>query len=256
MMMPGFTILIDDKDIEIFGIKLVDYETQSYVDRKVTGIDIPGAHGTKSVPSSLSSNTFFANVVCTGKDPDEVQNRIRQFFAFMYSTQNSHKIVFTNDMSVVRYAILEMPDKYKVTKGVDSAMAQLKLSFLMLDPFTYQNEHDSLVTVASSGQRITLENEAFECGAVFQLTNVSTDVVTGMSISINNELASFLCSLNPGDSIILDTVEYEVKFNGNVRLDFWTGEMPMLRNGSNVIFQTNAENADLLLSVEFTKHWV
>ena len=130
MVIPGFTLLVDDKDIELFGMKLVNYETQSYIGRKVKGVDIPGAHGTQAVPSSLTSNTFFANVVFTGKDADEVQNRIRQFFAFMYSTQNSHKLVFTNDMSVVRYAILDSPDKYKVISGIDGAMAEVKLTFI------------------------------------------------------------------------------------------------------------------------------
>lgn len=256
MVIPGFTLLVDDKDIELFGMKLVNYETQSYIGRKVTGVDIPGAHGTQAVPSSLTSNSFFANVVCAGKDADEVQNRLRQFFAFMYSTQDSHKIVFTNDMSVVRYAILESPDNHKVTEGVDGAMAEVKLTFLMLDPFTYQNESDSLVTVAKHGQKITLENEALECGAIFRLKNTGMITVTGAGIIVNDELASFSYNLAPGDEIVLDTIEYEVKLNGNVRLDFWTGEMPLLKNGDNIIFQQNTEQADLLLSIEFTKQWV
>ena len=256
MVIPGFTLLVDDKDIELFGMKLKNYETQSYIGRKVTGVDIPGAHGTKAVPSSLTSNTFFANVVFTGKDADEVQNRIRQFFAFMYSTQNSHKLVFTNDMSVVRYAILDSPDKYKVIEGMDGAMAEVKLTFMMLDPFMYQNESDSLVIMTKHGQQVILDNEAFECPAIFKLKNTGTTTVTGVGIIVNNELASFSCNLEPGDELILDTIEYEVKFNGNVRLDFWSGEMPMLKNGDNIIYQQNTEYADLLMSVEFTKQWV
>lgn len=256
MVIPGFTLLVDDKDIELFGMKLKNYETQSYIGRKVTGVDIPGAHGTQAVPSSLTSNTFFANVVFTGKDADEVQNRIRQFFAFMYSTQNSHKLVFTNDMSVVRYAILDSPDKYKVIEGMDGAMAEVKLTFMMLDPFMYQNESDSLVIMTKHGQQVILNNEAFECPAIFKLKNTGTTTVTGVGIIVNNELASFSCNLEPGDELILDTIEYEVKFNGNVRLDFWSGEMPMLKNGDNIIYQQNTEYADLLMSVEFTKQWV
>ena len=62
--------------------------------------------------------------------------------------------------------------------------------------------------------------------------------------------------MEPGDEIMIDTIEYEVKFNGNIRLDFWAGEMPMLKNGDNIIYQQNTEHADLLLSVEFTKQWV
>ena len=256
MTIPEFTLLVDDKDIEFFGMKLVSYETQSYVSRKVKGVDIPGAHGTQEVPSSLSSNTFFAKVIFTGRDADEVQNRIRQFFAFMYSTQNSHKIVFTDDMSIVRYAILDSPEKYKVINGVDGAMAELKLTFMMLDPFMYQNETDSLVVMTKHGQEITLNNEAFECPAIFKLTNTGARTVTSVGIIVNNELASFSCELAPGDEIILDTIEYEVKFNGNVRLDYWSGEMPMLKNGDNFIYQQNTEHADLLLSIEFTRQWV
>lgn len=256
MVIPGFTLLIDDKDIELFGMKLVNYETQSYVGRKVKGVDIPGAHGTQEVPSSLSSNSFFAKVVCSGASPDEVHNRIRQFFAFMYSTQNAHKMVFTNDMSIIRYAILDAPEKYKVINGVDGAMAEMKLNFLMQDPFMYQNESDSLVQMTTHGQEILLENDAFECPAIFKLKNTGMSTVTGVALIVNNELASFSCNMEPGDEIVLDTIEYEAKFNGNVRLDYWSGEMPMLKNGDNIIFQQNIEHADLLMTIEFTKQWV
>ena len=256
MNIPGFTLLINDINIESFGMKLVNYETQSYIGRKVTGVDIPGAHGTQAVPSSLTSNKFFANVVFTGKDTEEVQNRIRQFFAFMYSTQDSHKLVFTNDISVARYAILDSPDNYKVIEGVDGAMAEVKLTFKMLDPFMYENESDILVSMTKHGQQIIVVNEAFECPAIFRLKNTGKTTVTSVQIIVNNELASFSCDLEPGDEIVLDTIEYEVKFNGNVRLDYWSGEMPMLKNGHNILFQQNAQYADLLMTVEFTKQWV
>ena len=256
MIIPGFTMLIDDKDIEEFGIRLVNYETSSYVGRKSIGVDIPGAHGTQSVPSALSTSTFFADVVCTGKDADEVQTRVRQFFAYMYSTQDSHKIVFTNDLGVVRYAILDSPDKYKVISGMDGAFAQIKLTFLMRDPFMYQNETDKMVTAAVHKKEIVLVNEAFECPAVFKIQNIGTTKITGIGLIVNGELANFSCELNPGDTLVLDTVEYEVKFNGTSRLDYWEGEMPTLKNGDNVIYQQNSQHTELLLTVEFTKQWV
>lgn len=256
MIIPGFTMLVDDKDIELFGMRLVNYETSSYVGRKTKGVDVPGAHGTQAVPSALSTSVFLANVVCTGTNADEVQSRIRQFFAYMYSTQDSHKIVFTNDLKVVRYAILDSPERYKVITGVDGAFAQIKLTFLMRDPFMYQNEADKLVTSAVHGQSVMLENEAFECPAIYSLQNLGTSKVTGIGLVVNGELASFSCELNPGDVLVLDTNEYEVKLNGNVRLDYWEGEMPMLRNGDNYISQSNVEHSELLLTVEFTKQWV
>ena len=256
MIIPGFTMSIDDKDIELFGMRLVNYETSSYVGRKTKGVDVPGAHGTQAVPSALSTSIFVANVVCTGKDAGEVQSRIRQFFAYMYSNMDSHKVVFTNDLSVVRYAILDTPERYKVITGIDGAFAQIKLTFLMRDPFMYQNESDKLVASAAHGQSFVLENEAFECPAIFTLQNIGTTKISGIGLVVNGELASFSCELNPGDTLVLDTVEYEVKLNGNVRLDYWEGEMPMLKNGDNDIYQTNGQHAQLLLTVEFTKQWV
>lgn len=256
MIIPGFTLLVDDKDIEMFGMALVSYETQSYVGRKTTGVDIPGAHGTQAVPSALSSSGFFANVICVGHDPDEVHNRVRQFFAYMFSTQKSHKIVFTDDMSIVRYAILDSPEKYKVINGVDGAIAELKLTFYMQDPFTYQSESDKLVKIANHGHEILLENESYECPAIYTLENKGYKSVTGVSLIVNDELVTYSCTLNKGDKIVLDTVEYEVKLNGEARLDYWEGEMPMLKNGDNIIYQQNTEQAPLLLTVEFTKKWV
>ena len=256
MIIPGFTLLVDDKDIDLYGMALVSYETQSYVGRKTTGVDIPGAHGTQAVPSALSSSGFIANVICTGQDVDEVHNRIRQFFAYMYSTQKSHKIVFTDDMSAVRYAILDSPEKYKVINGVDGALAELKLTFYMLDPFTYQSESDKLVKVAEHGAKILLENESYECPAIYALENTGDEPVTSVSLIVNDELVTYSCRLNKGDKIVLDTIEYEVKLNGEVRLDYWDGEMPMLKNGENIIYQQNTEKAPLLMTVEFTKQWV
>lgn len=256
MSISKFTLLIDDRDIESFGLRLVNYETQSYVGRKVKGVDIPGAHGTQEVPSRLSTNSFIANVVCTGQDADEVHERVRQFFAFMYSVESARKIVFTNDMKVVRYAILDSPGKYKVIDGVDCAMTEIKLTFLMLDPFTYQSDVDSFVMIAGHGKQFILDNDAFECPAIFKLKNTGNSKISNPALIVNEELASFSCELQPGDEIVLDTEEYEVRFNGDNRLDYWRGEMPMLKNGDNIVYQQNSNYAELLLTIEFTKQWV
>ena len=68
MSVPEFTLIIDDRDIKSFGIQLVGYKIQSYVGRKTLGVDIPGAHGTESVPSALSAGSFVANVIIVGQN--------------------------------------------------------------------------------------------------------------------------------------------------------------------------------------------
>lgn len=256
MKLGEFTAYIDDTDIDNFGMKLKGYETQSYVRRKTTGVDIPGAHGAQEVPSALSTNGFTMFVVCTGRDADEVNTKIREFFAYMYSTSTARKIVFSDDESVARYAILDAPEKYKVTNGVDNAFAELKLVFYMLDPFMHSTETNKMTKDAENGKDIMLVNEAFECPAIFTLYNPSVNKVSGISLIVNGELAAFSCELGQDDRLVLDTIEYEVRLNGNVRLDFWDGEMPMLRNGNNIIVQKNLQRANLVLSVDFTKKWV
>ena len=256
MSAHSFTMLVDDKDIEHFGIRLINYEISSYISRKVKGLDISGAHGAKEVPSALATNAFLANIVCTGRNADEVQSNIRQFFAFMYSNQSARKIVFTDDCKVIRYAILDYPERYKIITGVDGAFAEIKLMFTMLDPFTYESEADKLVTVAGNEKQFVITNEAFECPAIFSLTNKGQSNVSGIALVVNGELASFSCTLRPGDTIVLDTNEYEVRFNDTLGLDYWKGEMPLLKNGDNTIYQSNAQSAQLLLTVEFTRQWV
>lgn len=251
-----FTMLVDDIDIEDFGIRLVNYETSAYVGRKVKGVDVPGSHGARLVPSALTTSGFFANVVCTGKDADEVHNLIRQFFAYMYSRQDSRKIVFTDDSEIVRYAVLDSPEKYRVINGVDNSFAQMKLTFLMMDPFMYYNTPDKFVSYASHGEEKIVVNDALECQAVFTLTNITDSFISDIGLIINGELASFKCDLPPQGVLVLDTVEYEVRLNGEHRLDVWSGEMPGLRNGENVIVQQNTQHYWLQLTVEFTKQWV
>lgn len=256
MSRKNFTAYIDDSDISLYGLKLVGYEIQSYAKRKLIGVDIPGAHGTQSVPSALASHDFFVNVVCVGADADEVNTKIREFFAFMYSTGNARKIVFSDDPNIVRHAVLDMPEKYRVIEGVDGAFAQLKLVFFMLNPFMYDSEKSRLVKTAAPGAAFSLDNEAFECPAVFTIENTGNSAVDGIVLNVNGELATFSCQLLSGDALVLDTEEYEVRFNGVVQLDYWRGEMPLLKNGENFISHTNNQDANLTISVTFTKQWV
>ena len=256
MTRQKFTVLVDDTDIDFFGMKLVDYEIQSYAKRKSVGTDIPGAHGTQEVPSALASGTFVVNVVCQGSDPDDVSTKIREFFAFMYSTSRPRKIVFSDNLSIVRNAILDSPERYRVVNGIDNAFAQLKLTFFMLDPFMYDERVSRFTTVAEHGVPVSLYNEAFECPAVYSLTNSGSHAVSGVSLIVNNELSSFSCELAPGDVLELDTVEYEVRLNGIVHLEYWRGEMPKLKNGVNSIYQQNTLRDNLDLLVTFTKQWI
>lgn len=256
-MKPGeFTVYVDDTNIEYYGMRLVGYEIQSYSKRKTLGTDVPGAHGTQPVPSALSSAPFIVKVVCTGNDADELNTKIREFFAFMYSTSGSRKIVFSDDQSVIRYAVLDSPERYKVINGVDGAFTEIKMTFYMLDPFMHSSETSKVVVDAEHGKKFSVYNEAFECPAVFSLENTGTEDVTGVSLIVNGELASFSCILKPKDVLVLDTNEYEVRLNEVVELDYWRGEMPLLKNGENLIYQQNTEGAHLKLSVSFTKLWV
>ena len=252
----NFTMLVDDFDIELYDMKLVNYEIQSYAKRKTLGVNVPGAHGTQYVPSAIESPDFFARLICTGKDTDSVNAKIREFFAFMYSVSGSRKIVFSDDDTIVRYAVLDAPDRYRVVNGVDGSFAELKLNFNMLDPFMYDSDISRVVENAYSGKEFVVNNEAFECPAEFYIENTGASVVTGISLIVNNQVVDFSCDLYPGDVIVLDTIEYEVKFNGVSHLEHWRGEMPMLKNGDNVIVQHNSNNLPLLLSIKFTKQWV
>lgn len=256
MRLREFTMYVDDTDIEIYNMRLVKYEVQSYAKRKTIGINIPGAHGTQSVPSALESADFVVSLVCTGTDTDSVNTKIREFFAFMYSTGESRKIVFSDDETIVRYAVLDSPDKYRVINGVDGSFAELKLNFHMLDPFMYDSEMSRVVDNAEHGKELIVNNEAFECPAEFTIENAGNSAVTGVALIVNNELVSFSCSLSPGDVLTLDTIEYEVKLNDVPHLEYWSGEMPLLKNGDNVIVQQNTQKARLLLSIKFTKQWV
>ena len=251
-----FTAYVDDMDIALYGMKLANYEIPSYAKRKTVGTDVPGAHGTQAVPSALSSGTFTANVVCVGSDADEVNTKIREFFAFMYSNMSSRRIVFSDDVGIVRNAILDSPDNYRVVTGVDCAFAELKLTFLMLDPFMYSNELTRYSETCGHGSKMKVVNQAFECPAVFKIENEGAAAVEGIALIVNNELATFSCVLEPGDVLELDTVEYEVRLNGIVHLEYWNGQMPKLKNGSNEVYQQNDSDADLKLTVAFTKRWI
>lgn len=256
MAIPGFTMLIDDNDISQYSMALVSYQTKSCIERKVTGVDIPGAHGTQQVPSALSSNSFTANIICTGASVLKVHRQVRKFFAYMYSTQDSHKIVFTDDLNVSRYAILESPDEYKVINGMDGAFTEIKLTFYMPNPFTYENESDKIVKEVRNNTKIIIENDAFECPATYTIQNATTEDISGIVLKVNDEVANFSCTLKRGNKLVLDSVEYQVLFNNQTRLDYWSGEMPLLKNGDNEIFVTNEQNSPLLVTVEFTKKWV
>ena len=256
MALHEFTMYVDDVDIADYNMKLQKYEVQSYATRKTTGIDIPGAHGTQAVPSALASSGFTVWLICADTDVDSVTTKIREFFAFIYSVSSSRRIVFSDDETIIRWAILEAPEKHRVVNGQDGAFAELRLSFLMLDPFMYDCETSKIVNDTNHGTQLIVDNEAFECPAKFRIENTGLSTVTDISLTVNDEVVNFSCSLNPGDILILDTEEYEVTLNGEPRLEYWSGEMPKLKNGNNVIVQQNAQQSKLLLFIEFTKQWV
>lgn len=256
MKQPEFTVFVDDNNIDWYGMKLIGYEIQSYLRRKNTGTDIPGAHGTQAVPSALASSEFKVRLACTGNNADDVNTKIREFFAFMYSTSEARKIVFSDDESIIRYAILDAPEPYKVVNGMDGAFAELVLTMLMLDPFMYDKDISISISDAVHGQKIVVNNPAFECPAIFQIENLNDETVKDVALIVNDELTKFSCELRKGDVLELDTVEYEVRLNGDVRLDYWEGEMPMLKHGDNVVYQQNLDKQNIRISVFFTKQWV
>lgn len=250
-----YTVYVDDMDIEFYGMKLLNYEIRSYAKRKVVGTSIPGAHGTEEVPWTLDSGSFIVNVICEGKDTDDVNSKVREFFAFMHSTSSPHRIIFSDDSEVVRHAILDAPGTHRVIGGMDNAFAQLKLTFFMLDPFVYSETPNLVSATLNHGEPLLVYNDAFECPAVYKLTNTGPVPVEGISIIVNDQLSSFSCPLNPGDVLELDTEEYEVRLNGIVNIDYWRGEMPLLRNGVNEVYQQNSSRDSLELSVTFTRKW-
>ena len=255
--MRNFTMLVDDTDIFQYGMLLVDYETPTYIGRKTTGLDLPGAHGTQSVSSALSSSSFSVNLVCSGDTPEEVHARIRLFLAFMYSTQDPHKIVFTDDLNSVRYAILDSPDRHQVVKGIDGSMAELKLTFYMLDPFVYDSEQEVFTATLENGTDVYLTNEGYECPAIFTLQNTENTLVTGIHFFVNDEAAYLdLCSLKKGDIITLDTINFKVKLNDEENLSYWHGDMPRLINGKNTISMVNDGKLNVDLTVKFFKRWI
>ena len=256
-MNNSYTMIVDDRDIKEFGLKLVSYEAPSYANRKTKGIDIPGAHGTQSVPSTLASRSFVVTVACAGNDATDIHSQIREFFAYMYSTQTARKIMFTDNASVVRFAILDSPGNHKIHSGsFDGAMTEMKLTFFMLDPFIYEILPEKMSCIMSTDAITIISNEAHDCPAIFSITNTSDSTISDVELCVNNETARFLVTLNPGDVLTLDTDEYEVRLNDELHLEIWRGEMPKLNNGNNEIRQRNAENAPLSVTVEFTKRWI
>ena len=255
MAKNNFTMYVDDTDIDFFGMKLISYEIPSYAKRKTVGTDIPGAHGTQQVPSPLESGTFLANIVCEGRTTEDVNTLIREFFASMHAVSGSHKIVFSDDAEVVRYAVLDTPGKHRVVNGVDNAFAEIQLTFFMLDPFVYSDTVSTVVASCIHGEDIMVYNEAFECPAVFSVRNIGLQTVNDIALIVNEELASFSCPLDPGDIVELDTAEYEVRKNGKINLDYWRGEMPLLKNGVNRICQQNSTQSILEVTITFTRRW-
>ena len=250
-----FTMYVDDVSVESYNMKLVKYEVQSYAKRKTMGVNIPGAHGTQGVSSALASTDFLVWLICTGTDADDVNAKVRNFFAFMNATHEPRKIVFSDDNLVERYAVLDTPSRHRVINGIDGAFTELKLAFYMLDPFTYDGETSVTVDELEHEKELSVYNEGFECPAIFCIENTGNEKVTEITFVVNDERVNFSCELNPGQVLVLDTIEYEVRLDSEPHLEFWSGEMPMLKNGDNIIVQRNAQKSKLLLSVNFTKKW-
>lgn len=253
------SMTIDDRDISEFGLKLVEYKTDSFPKKKTPGVDIPGAHGLQVVPSALSSRKLEVTIVCEDTTAEKVNDKIRKFFAFMFSSQNDKSIVFSDDPSIVRYAGLSEPGEYRVIQGVDSAMTQITLTFTMSDPFEYEVESVTISKTLQNGESFILDNDSMECPAVFGIKNNDIEHIHGITdivLTVNGEEVRILAPVTLPDILVIDTKNYELRLNGIVRLDLWEGEMPQLKNGKNVISISNAEEVPLTVSVRYTKIWI
>ena len=72
MAQHNLTMYVDDVNIAEFNFSVIEYRIPSYLKRKNSGVDIPGAHGTRLVPSALSSSSLIVKAVCSGATSESV----------------------------------------------------------------------------------------------------------------------------------------------------------------------------------------
>ena len=268
------SLKIDDKYLEDFGLKLEDYTISATPEIKTRRIDIVGRDGSVDNGTNYGNNAIKIKVCADESDMGTLFSRLRAFTSWLDPRQGDRQFLFDDDSSVIRFAKLDASSDYSKMKGMDKSVADVELTFVMSDPFTYGATLNSTSHIFAPAESITIANNGglnapmvirFHCidtasmnpangiGGVNAGDGIS---ISGVKIQVNDTYIKYTGIIYTGDEVVIDTKGMTMDYDEDNALRYWEGDFPKLAVGDNTITVTDDTGLGANVTIEFRERWL
>lgn len=213
-------------------------------------IAIYGRAGLTDFGSDLDVRPVLINLSMLGSDRRDLIENILSFGALFNPLEGYKQLVFDDDPGryyLAKYtsAVTESQIKFTINR------ADFQLGFKCDDPFIYSAFPKTPSWAAVAGAEKTLFNEGTAQTPVVMTLTAST-AVSNVQIGINGIYAIYNGTINPGDTVVIDTGEMTYQKNGVNAIQYWSGDFPKLQPGQNTIDC----NVALNLTLSYRERWL
>jgi len=268
------SLKIDDKYLEDFGLMLEDYTISATPEIKTRRIDITGRDGSVDNGTNYGNNSIKIKVCADESDMGTLFSRLRAFTSWLDPRQGDHQFLFEDDPTVIRFAKLDASSDYSKMKGIEKSVADVDLTFIMSDPFTYGATLNSTSHIFAPAESITIANNGgldapmvirFHCTDTASMNpangiggvNAGDGIsISGVKIQVNNTYIKYTGVIYTGDEVVIDTKEMTMDYDEDNALRYWEGDFPMLAVGNNTIIVTDDTGLGANVTIEFRERWL
>lgn len=249
---PGFSL--GGVHSSEFGIYLVQKQIELVPESRDYELQIYGRPGQYDFGSNLDRRMIVLQLTALSDiSRQDLIDGLRQLAAQINPMKGYQQLIFDDE-----------PDKYYLSKYTSNGngaqqplltyeqlMGHAQIGFKCDDPFAYATipKTPSWATVAGAGKTLFNQGTA-ETPVVLTLT--TNTVVSNVQIGINGIYAIYNGTINPGDTVVIDTGEMTYQKNGVNAIQYWSGDFPKLQPGQNTIDC----NVALNLALSYRERWL
>lgn len=233
-----------------FGIYLADKQPDLLPKTRDYEVPIFGRNGQYDFGTDLDFRPILLNLTMLGSSRQDLLDNIRAFAGLIDPIKGYQQFIFDDDpgrycMAKYTSATTEPQIKFSINR------ADFSLGFKCDDPLIYSVELKTVNwSAAANGSTRITNYGSRETPVVLTLTTSSA--VTNVQIDINGIHIIYTGTINPGDTVVIDTGEMTYTINGQNAIQYWQGDFPHLQPGKNVIDSSAALN----IALSYRERWL
>lgn len=235
---PGFSIGgVHSGD---YGIYLVDKIPDLLPKTRDYEVPIYGRNGQYDFGTDLDFRPILLNLAMLGSDRQDLLDNLRAFVSQIDPIKGYQQLIFDDDPGryyLAKYTSATSEPQLKFTIN----RADFSLGFKCDDPLIYSVSPQKVTWSATANGSTTIANYGSRETPV-TLTLTTSTAVTNVQIDINGIHIIYSGTINPSDTVVIDTGEMTYTKNGQNAIQYWQGDFPHLQPGQNTIDSSAALN--------------